>query len=52
MLVEKNAVEAIHVLDLVYVLRLGEIIHRGRGSDIDESLRKAFYLCHDFEREA
>lgn len=35
-----------------YVLRLREIVDRGRESDTDEDLLKALYLGHDFEREA
>lgn len=47
LLVEQNAVEAIRLSDRVYVLRLGEIVHHGRGSEIDDSLLRALYLGHD-----
>ncbi|MFC6855533.1 ABC transporter ATP-binding protein [Marivibrio halodurans] len=47
LLVEQNAVEAIRLSDVVYVLRLGAVIHRSAGRDMDESLLKALYLGHD-----
>lgn len=47
LLVEQNAVEAIRLSDMVYVLRLGQIMHVGPGSDMDEKLLKALYLGHE-----
>ncbi len=47
LLVEQNAVEAIRLSDIVYVLRLGQVVHRGAGREMDESLLKALYLGHD-----
>lgn len=47
LLVEQNAVEAIRLSDMVYVLRPGRIMHAGPGSEVDETMLKALYLGHE-----
>jgi branched-chain amino acid transport system ATP-binding protein len=47
LLVEQNAVEAIRLSDMVHVLRLGRVVHRGPGAEIGEDLLRALYLGHD-----
>jgi branched-chain amino acid transport system ATP-binding protein len=47
LLVEQNAADAIRLSDYVYVLRLGEIVHQSKGSEIDSDLLKTLYLGHD-----
>jgi len=47
LLVEQNAVEAIRLSDMVYVLRLGRVVHQGPGAEIGEDLLRTLYLGHD-----
>jgi branched-chain amino acid transport system ATP-binding protein len=47
LLVEQNAADAIRLSDYVYVLRLGEIVHQSKGSEIDSELLKTLYLGHN-----
>lgn len=47
LLVEQNAMEAIRLSDMVFVLRLGQLVHQGPGRDIDERVLKALYLGLD-----
>jgi branched-chain amino acid transport system ATP-binding protein len=47
LLVEQNAVEAIRLSDMVYVLRLGRVVHQGPGSEIGKDLLRTLYLGHD-----
>lgn len=47
LLVEQNAAGAIRLSDYVYVLRVGEIVHQSKGSEIDDELLKTLYLGHD-----
>jgi branched-chain amino acid transport system ATP-binding protein len=48
LLIEQNAVEALHVWDRAYVLRVGAIAMQGKSSDLanDESLRRAYLGVH------
>ncbi len=47
LLVEQNAAGAIRLSDYVYVLRVGEIVHQSKGSEINDELLKTLYLGHD-----
>lgn len=47
LLVEQNAVDAIRLSGMVYVLRRGAVVHKGRGAEISDEMLRALYLGHD-----
>ncbi|WP_250517675.1 ABC transporter ATP-binding protein [Caballeronia sp. INDeC2] len=44
LLVEQNTIEAIQISDRVFALRVGEIVHRDAGANVNEAMLKELYL--------
>jgi len=47
LLVEQNAVDAIRLSGMVYVLRRGCVVHAGPGAEISDEMLRTLYLGHD-----